>query len=362
MRVLSIDIPWGIPGNRKFVGAAMAEVDNGQLVDLWGDGDVAIVDSVPFAPAVELAIPDAQVEVDGLIQNGVGAGRDRQADVDGPFKYPQFQHPVARMAYTRSLREAFHQLAGAIGIGTAAVDIVTVDIPLVTAETVAQLVPPEPDRTAQFRPVERAFTGRAFIPGQDGWIQFARFQAGVMNCWRPGYAVCETARLVFNAGVAVESFPQLVLGSLAEFSAAHDVQLIHRLSAHKGPNNVQREVGQGVLLGQITAFLGGSPIRWVNENLPFTAKADAYDALLGLLPGLVLAGYNPPGDATASWQNAIVLRNFASNDCPDMPMRQPGQGREAPLHGSRPWINEFPQFVDGIDDSGVLTLDLGMWQ
>jgi hypothetical protein len=187
-------------------------------------------------------------------------------------------------------------------------------------------------------------------------IQFARFQPGV-NAGLLARAVFQLAALAFNGTAVVESFPQLVLGSLAEFSLAYNLPLITRLAAHKKGNANTRSNAQSVVDAQIREFLGGIIVDWRPTDISIHARSDGYDALLGLLPGVVLHGYAPPAREPSPWQRSVVLRNLAA-PAPDYPVAQ-GVGQSA--QGCRAWILTDPQIQTGIDESGIFCLDMRLW-
>lgn len=353
MRIVSLDIPWG---GETYVGAAAADVRNGQLER------TVMVTSVHSGrlPASPLRpVPVAHPEIAGFIADGAGPGRSRAADTTGPFN--AFPHtPAMRQAYLSRLWAAFHAIRQTLSQGQGTVDLLLVDMPPVPA-TLA-LAYPAVDATAQFRPVERAFQNRVFVPGAsagrpDGRIHFAKFQAGIINGCRPAYAVFEMARQVFCGAVVVESFPQLVLGALAEFASARGLPLIRRLAGHKNGNAAATIAAQQLLAALIVAFLRGETPQWSCGTLTPHARADGYDALLGLLPGLVHAGFVPPSDAASPWQRAVLLRNL-STPLPPFPL---ATGVGLPATGCRAWIEASPGFCGGVDGSGILTLDLGLW-
>jgi hypothetical protein len=160
-----------------------------------------------------------------------------------------------------------------------------------------------------------AFGSKVMIPGAstaraDGRIQFARFQPGIINGCRPAHAVFELARQAFGGAAVVESFPQLTLGPLAEFAAAYGLPMIARLAGHKTGSAHSMLTGQQRLNSQVVAFLDGLVPRWLPAGLTTRARADGYDAVLGLLPGIVWAGYVPPAKTPSRWQTAVMLRNL----------------------------------------------------
>jgi hypothetical protein len=353
MRILSLDIPWG---GGTYVGAAAADVRDGQLA---GPPTVTSVHSSK-APAIPLPpLPVIHPEIAGFIADGAGPGRARATDMVGPFN--AFPHtPVARQAYLSRLWAAFHSITLALKDFQDAVDLLLVDMPPVPAALA--LAYQAVAIAAQFRPVELAFHNCVLVPGAsagrpDGRIQFAKFQAGIINGCRPAYAVFEMARQVFGGTVVVESFPQLVLGAVTEFASAQGLALIHRLAGHKSGNAAAMNVSQHLLGAQIATFLGGIIPQWVPDSLTPRERADGYDALLGLLPGLAHAGFVPPANAPSPWQRAVLLRNLS----PPLPPWPVATGAGLPATGCRQWIQTAPAFGAGVDDSGILCLDLALW-
>jgi hypothetical protein len=354
MRIISLDIPWG---SEKYVGASTAEVRRGYLV---APPTVTSVDSgkVPLNPVLPLLV--THPEIAGFICDGVGPGRSRATDTVGPFKAWLPLSPATRQAFLARLWAAFHVIRQTLGYPQGTADLLLVDMPPVPAPLA--LAYPSVNITAQFRPVELAFHNRVLVPGAsggrpDGRIQFAKFQAGIINGCRPAYAVFEIAHQVFGGAVVVESFPQLVLGALAEFASALGLPLIRRLAGHKGGSAAAKSAAQQLLDAQIVRFLRGAIPQWAPGPLTPHACADAYDALLGLLPGLVHAGFVPPADVPRPWQRAVLLRNL-SPPLPPFPM---ATGAGLPATNCRVWIQNSPTFGGGLDDSGILTLDLALW-
>lgn len=380
IRVLSLDIPWG---GKSFVGAAFAELrdglftespaadldDLGTCINAPGHRDLPrnrgpVVTSIRTASVGEAGLPNfpiAHPEVEGFIANGAGPGRNRPADLLGPFNaFPNTRS--TREAYLRQLWGAFHSIRCMLSLPSGGVNLLLVDMPTIPAALA--VTPLLPGLAAQYRPVETAFGNKVWIPGAsiaraDGRIQFPRFQPGNINGCRPAYAVFELARQVFGGASVVESFPQLTLGPLAEFAQAFAVPMIAQLAGHKTGNAARMLVGQQHLDAQLVAFLGGVALRWAPSMVGLTtrARADGYDAVLGLLPGLVWAGYVPPATTPSPWQRAVVLRN-QSVSVDVFPITT---GVGLPTTGARTWIRSLPTFGDGVDDSGILSLDMSLW-
>ena len=166
------------------------------------------------------------------------------------------------------------------------------------------------------------------------------------------------AQRVFSSVTVCGSFPQLTLGPLSEFAHHEGRPLIQRLAGHKKGNLANRAAGQAIVDAQIAAFLNDAAINWHPPDLTVTARSDGYDALLGLLPGLVWAHYLPPGPTTARWKRVIALRNEGA------PYPQPpvSQGAGNPCTNSRQWIQNNPVLDRGINDNRLLCLDLDLWQ
>src|SRR5262249_9198147 len=157
------------------------------------------------------------------------------------------------------------------------------------------------------------------------------------KCYQPGHAMAAIARHVFNAAVIVESFPQLVLGPLSDMSAVVGCGPIASLRAHKGGSLVERTVGQGVINAQLQSFLGNDLFAAARDDiqaLPASLRPDAYDALLGLLPGLVLHGFAPTPNESGLWQSAVLLHDHPHSAYP-FPARP--ERRQA-VAGFSPWI------------------------
>jgi hypothetical protein len=376
VRLLSLDIPWG---GESYVGAAYVELQDGELNGFhvpFTDGLLASTDgqrgefqnSGPIVTSVSSAnidgtehppFPQAASEVIGFIADGAGPSRGRAQDHVGPFN--SFPHDNdSREAYLKRLWAAFHWVRTRLHISAEGVDLLLVDMPTVPGDLASTCN--VTGGSACFRPLETAFGNKALMPGastgrRDGRIQFPRFQAGNINGCRPAYAVFELARQAFNGKAIVESFPQLALGPLAEFARAYGLPLITRLAAHKSGSAASMLKGQLPLQTQINAFLGGRTPQWIPEVLPVRARADGYDALLGLLPGLVWAGYTPPATAPSGWQNVVILRNLTSQLFPWPTSKGAGE----PVSGTRNWIITSPAIPEGINDAGILCLDFSLW-
>jgi hypothetical protein len=189
-RVLSIDIPWG---GRHFVGAALAELDG---CDLVSAPRVVVIDSAAHDQVAGIPeFPVADPEVAGFIGNGCGADRTIPVDLIGPFRAGFPVTPAGRTGYLEDIWRAFHSARQLLACD--AVDLVLVDVPLVSP-ALAQLVLNE-GWNSPYRPVERAFGNKVFIPGAnperaDGRVHFPRFQPGILAGCRPGYALCALGR------------------------------------------------------------------------------------------------------------------------------------------------------------------------
>lgn len=353
MRLLSLDIPWSSASGN--VGAAFAENDAEQI------GQGAVVDSVSMNAPVAAAFPVAEPEIVGFINDGVGPGRARAQDLNG-ITFDYFPGNAAdRAAYLQRLWNSFILLRQRLELEHIPIDLVTVDVPLVTGTLALEPIPA--NRRSRRRPVERAFEKKVWIPGNnpnrgDRRINLAVCQSGNINRYRPGYAVCRLAELCFKAATVVESFPQLTIGALAERASQNPgADLVTSVSEHK--RNV---VGQALLSEQLALVLP-NPLAWVNPDLPVDVKADGYDAVLGLLPGLVYAGFDAP-NADNVFQDAVLLRNL-SHTLPPLPNRAAGHwGAE----GTEPWKqvvaahDDAQHLMPGIDDRGILAIDLNLWQ
>jgi hypothetical protein len=240
-------------------------------------------------------------------------------------------------------------------------DVLLIDVPLVPA-SVAQANPPQPQMQATMRPLERAFQCKVQVPlanAHPNQTNLARFQAGVMRGYRPGYALAHLAMHVFSSETVLESFPQLVLGALAEMALALKLPPPCGLTHHKRPPFD----GQDSLMHLITTYVGRMP-RWASDDLAQSAMADGFDALLGLLPVLPLYGIRPPGESEARYAMPIKLLNLAQNPVRGIPRRPERLAGTIPAHAfnCRHWIAINPQITSGIDDSGIWTLDFDVWQ
>ena len=354
MITLSLDIPWS--SSRGNVGAAFADVDaqalqHGPVVDSLGIMD---------AP-VALGFPEGDAEIAGFIADGAGLGRARPQDADGvAFDYLP-GNPAAREGYLRRLWNSFVALRHRLQLEEVATDLVTIDVPLVPAALAVQAI--SPNRRSRRRPMERAFEKKVWVPGQnprrpDGRINLVVIQSGNINRYRPGYAICRLAELCFEARTVVESFPQLSVAALAE-RASQDEGVALAASAAEHKRNAD---GQAVLDAQLSLVLS-EELSWVDPHLAVGPKADGYDAVLGLLPALLYAGYVAPG-AENVFEQAVLLRNLIHNP-PPLPRRVVGQWG---AQGTEPWKQAVAAQGDavnlepGIDDRGILALDLSLWQ
>ncbi len=351
--ILSLDIPWG-GGN--YLGAAIGTVTGNTIEAL----NIAYCNVHHAAPASD-PLPEGDAEIDGFIANGAGPGRVRWADANGPFNNMP-HNPQSRQDYMNRLWAAFHDVRMTFGTDDSDIDLILVDVPPVPAAISTHC--DGPLSSATFRPVEYVFHNKVWIPGanpnrDDGYIQFAKFQAGNINGCRPGYAVFQMASIVFNGVTVVESFPQLILGPLQEMAAELDLAFIHRLNAHKGGNAAQRQAAQDILWPQILSFVGPAANGLADQlqQAPVPARPDVFDALIGLLPGIVYAGFVPPAVPDGPWANAVLLQNHAFPYPAWTEAQDPGQ----PMLGGHIWIDHAPNFQRGCDDSGILALNLGLW-
>jgi hypothetical protein len=304
-------------------------------------------------------LPSGNPEIAGFIQNGAGPGRFTASDTAGPFNsYPH--DPNSRTAYLVRLWRAFHRIQQILGLAGTKMDLVLIDMPTVpTALALAN----QNRQTAEYRPVELAFGNKVLIPGAavarlDGRIQFSRFQPAIINGCRPAYAVFEMAQQVFQAATVVESFPQLILGALSEYAVACNLPLISRLADHKTGNQAARQAAQTIVEQQITSYFGGVAPTWLPHIPTVAARSDGYDALLGLIPGVVYFGFRTAVNPQATWSRCVTLRNLTTQFPPNPQAQGPGNAAA----GCRAWINPFPQLCLGVDDSGIMCLDLALWR
>lgn len=356
MRILSLDVPWAAA---NYVGAAYAEICGGQLVA------APLVTSVRSAfpngaagISIALSFPKNHPEVAGFINDGAGPSRARPEDFTQPA--PNFPTtPLERETYLEYLWRAFEAVRQNLSLTPQSVDFVLVDMPTVPALIAATA--PNLGKFARYRPLEIAFGQKVMIPGAaaartDGRIQFSRFQAASINGCRPAYAVFQLALEMFGTGGAAvaESFPQLVLGPLAEYAQSHALPLLRNLASHKSGRVSAIPAGQQRLADQVDCFVGVKP-SWIPNTLTAKARGDGWDALLGLLPGLVHHGWTPAGSNSGHWQKAILIKNL-----PAGPVTT-SNGAGTPATGCRAWIDATPTYFPGINDAGILTLGLSLW-
>lgn len=343
MRALSIDLPWA--ANRN-LGAAVAEVAAcGTLTSapLVTSIDLTSTSVVPPPPLPTSA------EIEGFIDHGAGLECLRPEDA-----HASVTSATRRRAYLEAVWGGLHRVAAELELGGSSIDILLLDVPFVPGALARSAS--GCGRTARYRPVELAFQSKTSLTGSPA-IQFPKFQPGVRFGWRPGYALADLARTVFPATCVVESFPQLSLAALADFARSTTLTTIARLTAHKKGNQGAIRAGQATLEQLFEAYLGVAPA-WTNRTCPPRARADGYDALLGILPGLVLSGYAAPGPVDSPWRRAVRLRNFAY-DAPPVPT---SAGAGKPARGCRPWLEPMSAPRPGIDDGGIASLDTTVWQ
>jgi hypothetical protein len=106
-------------------------------------------------------------------------------------------------------------------------------------------------------------------------------------------------------------------------------------------------------VGQAFAWVPGAPL---SERV----RADGYDAMLGLLPGLAWAGFVPPtavGAAAAPpWAGAVRLVNA--------PAGTPIPTRDAPdgvVQGCAPWRIPIPVHAPLHVEHGIVALNSAFW-
>lgn len=345
--LLSIDLPWGA---QNVVGGAFA------LVDSAGIEVIAHSVSMPKDPPTGPRVP----EIDEFIRYGAALGTALNEDASGPFCPGMPVDASSRALYVDRVVASLRTLAAALP-GALECAAVLIDVPFVPAN-LARANAPRVGRRANMRPVERAFQCKVRVPvgsARAVATNFARFQAGVIRGYRPGYALASAVQQVLGAQAVLESFPQLAVGALAEMAENLHAQPQLSLAAHK----TRPFAGQTPLLDLISIFLGKAP-RWATTGLPEKSKADGIDAILGLLTLLPLHGHVPPGDPNAAHKRTVKLLNLAGTPPLGMPQRPPrGTGPlPAYVQNSRHWIDSNPRIQGPIDDSGIFALDLGVWQ
>jgi len=345
--ILSLDFPWGA---QNVVGAALARIQS--------SGVHIIAHALPMPTDPPRGPRDA--EIDAFIRTGAALGTALPGDSTGPFLPGMPSTPQSRELYVDRLAASLVAIAAAMP-ATMGADVLLIDVPLVPA-SVAQANPPQPQKQASMRPLDRAFQSKVRVPvanATPNQTNLARFQAGVMRGYRPGYALAHVARHVFGSETVLESFPQLVVGALAEMAVALNLPPPLGLTHHKR----RPFAGQAPLMHLITTYLGGKP-RWASAGLTQSMMADGFDALLGLLPVLPLYGIRPPGGRNARYATPIKLLNLAQNPVQGAPQRPQRGAGPLPAHAlnCRHWIAANPQIKSGIDDSGLFALDLDVWQ
>lgn len=354
MRILSIDIPWGAA---NLVGIALAEIQ----------GDKIILN----AHCINMQINHIQNNRDfinnnnliqNFIQSGDGLGTILPSDIIGPFKRGLPNIPETRRLYIHQLSDTLQTITQTIP-KTKNIDILIIDVPLIPAN-VATNNQVHAGKTSTFRPLERAFQSKVRIPleraTQNNSTNFAKFQGGIINGCRPGHAISNLCNHLFAPKSILESFPQLVVGSLAEMASELNLELLSGLTSHKRGNQNQLIIGQNRLINLIIQFTG-TPINWI-ENLSPKMRADAIDAILGLLPIISLFGIRPELNLQCTMPIKII--NFANPPLTGNLIRPPSISNAIPPYAlnSRPWIQENPIIPNGIDDSGIFALDLSLWQ
>ena len=139
------------------------------------------------------------------------------------------------------------------------------------------------------RPLERTFECKVRVPVANAPPNQTNardvFKLAIMRGYRPGYALAHLAMHVFSSETVLESFPQLVVGALAEMALALKLPPPLGLTHHKR----HPFIGQDPLMYLITTYAGVKP-HWASYVLAKSAMADGFDALLGLLPVLPLDG------------------------------------------------------------------------
>jgi hypothetical protein len=155
--------------------------------------------------------------------------------------------------------------------------------------------------------------------------------------------------------VAAESFPQLEIGSLAEYAAAAGLPLLPKLAAHKNGNANARAAAQEILTQQLSHFFGKQPPNWIQQNLVAGARPDGFDALLGMVPGIVRYGFR--AELIGPWNQAVVLLNHAAG-FPDFP-QSAGVGN--PVQGAGTWFGMNLPLQERTDERGILACRLALW-
>jgi hypothetical protein len=351
-RVVSLDLPWSADG---YVGIAVATVEGSALV---GVPRVAVVGT--GNPAAAPAHP----EIDGFVADGAGPGRAAPFDVVAPWAGGAAPTPDARAAHVArvfgALNAATEDRVGEMP-ELEAPDLVLLDVPFVPIPLLQPGI--APGRRGTFRPVERAFTCRTPIPAGAAepptWLYGPSFQGGIAKGWRPGYAMEAIATLALGAQACAESFPAWVVGPLCEFGRAQGLPRVLSLAGHK-PGRGDVALGQASLQTLLIGWVG-QPFTWV-PGVPALerVRADGYDAMLGLLPGLAWAGFVPPAAVGAAappaWAGAVRLVNA--------PAGTPMPTREAPdgvVNGCAPWRIPLPVQAPLDVEQGIVTLNSAFW-
>lgn len=337
--LLSVDLPWSSDG---WVGVAVASLDDrGTRV------------SVGVVPSRREPLPGGLVESGDFID--FGARADARLTIDASPPDPKLT-AGARRAYLESLHGALCDLARLPGWSP--VDAAAIDVPLVPPCLTRGLVI-EHGVLSKRRPVERAFEKKVRFAGPGWAFDFANPQSGICVGWRPGYAAAELVEHVWGARAIAESFPQLSIGALQEMPDAAGPRM-ESLAGHKGAPNRSR-AGREAVYARLRAWLGAEP-EWMSGGLHLPGAADALDALLGLLPLIALHTAWEPSEAfdvRPAHRRAVLLRNLPEGKIA-LPIKQGPKGNKL-VTGCRAWIDVAPVMAPGVNDDGILALDLAGW-
>lgn len=333
--LLSIDLPWSSDG---WVGAAVAREEQG----------VHRV-SVAVVPSRGMPLPKNLPDCDDFVRHGARGDARLAADATPPD--PEINEGARRL-YLESLYGAFHDLSRILGLES--LQVAAIDMPLVPASLVAGLSLPS-GKLSTRRPVEKAFEKKVRFAGDDWHFDFSNPQSGIYVGWRPGYAAAELVAALWKPVSIAESFPQLSIGALQEMPDATAAP-ITSLAAHKGALAKSRS-GREVVYQRICAWLGHEP-RWLCGGLHERGAADALDAMLGLLPLIALDAETD--DDSARHRRPVLLRNLRYGEA-DLPSKSGPRGMKV-VSGCRAWIDAAPALAPGVNDSGILALDLVGWR